>query len=67
MSRPGPDNPFTAHWNPSAADCCAYDRIIRVRNFNLAQCRQALALDDLQKTVRTALERRIRKLEKTAK
>lgn len=64
MSRPGPNNPFTCHWNPQCADGVVEDRLCRVKNFTLAQCRQALALDDLQKTVRLALERRVRKLER---
>lgn len=39
-------------------------RLRRVQTFSLAQCRRALSLPGLQKTVRTAVERRIRKLEK---
>ena len=44
--------------------CDAQDRITCVKEFNAAQCRAALALPDLQKTVRTAVERRLRALEK---
>lgn len=42
------------------------DRVRALRDFTLEQCRQALELQDLQKSVMTALERRIRKLEKEA-
>jgi len=41
-------------------------RLHTLQRFTVEQCRQALALPDLQKTVVTALERRIRKLEKEA-
>jgi len=37
-------------------------RLARVREFNLEQLQQALAVPDLQKTVKTAIARRIRKL-----
>lgn len=67
MSRK-PDNPFlnvcyNGRW---MGDCTSQDRIrIRsVRDFDIAQCRKALRLDDLQKTVITALERRVKQLEK---
>lgn len=43
------------------------DRVRALRDFTLEQCRQALELQDLQKSVMTALERRIRKLEKEAR
>ena len=42
----------------------ADDRLDALQNFNLDECLVALKLEGLQKTVRVALERRIRKLEK---
>jgi len=44
----------------------ADDRLRMVKDFDLEQCRAALALDGLQKTVRQAVERRMRKLERGA-
>lgn len=44
----------------------ATDRLHAVKSFNLEQCKAALELTDLQKTVRVAVERRMRKLEKEA-
>ena len=44
----------------------ADDRVKRVAEFDLDTCRAALQLEDLQATVRQALERRIRKLERAA-
>lgn len=43
----------------------ADERIARVREFTADQCRAALALPDLQKTVRAAIERRLKKLRGT--
>jgi hypothetical protein len=43
----------------------SYDRIRMVRDFTFYQCHVALQVDNLQKTVRTAINRRIRKLEKS--
>lgn len=43
----------------------AADRVRMVANFNRYQCRAACKLSGLQRTVRTALERRLRKLERT--
>lgn len=43
-------------------DVTAADRLLRVQRFSLEQCQAALELPSLQTTVRTALERRIRKL-----
>lgn len=40
------------------------DRLRVLKHFDAAQCRRALALTDLQITVRTALERRLRQLER---
>ena len=42
----------------------ADDRAHAARTFDLEECRRALKMPDLQKTVRTAIERRMRKLEK---
>lgn len=42
----------------------AHDRITCVKEFDLAKCRAALALPDLQKTVRVAVERRLRALQR---
>lgn len=44
------------------ADC----RLRALQDFTLEQCHAALELPVLQKTVRTALERRIRKLQQEA-
>ncbi len=44
--------------------CDAHDRITCVKEFDLAKCRAALALPDLQKTVRVAVERRLRALQR---
>ena len=45
-------------------DCGAEDRIGRVKGFDADQCRAALDVPGLQKTVRTAVERRLRALAK---
>lgn len=45
----------------------AVDRIERVKRFDADQCRAALTLPDLQKTVLAAIERRLRALEKAAR
>lgn len=44
----------------------ADDRVNRVADFDLQTCQAALALPGLQSTVRHAIERRIRKLERLA-
>lgn len=44
----------------------AAERVQRVAGFSRAQCLLALAKDDLQKTVRTAVERRLRQLDREA-
>lgn len=44
----------------------AASRLLRVQRFTAEQCQAALELDDLQKSVRTAIERRIRKLQREA-
>ena len=43
------------------------DRLARVAKFNAATCRRALRLKNLQKSVTTAIERRLRKLGKGKK
>lgn len=40
----------------------ADDRVRMIESFNIPQCEAALRLPDIQKTVRRALERRLRKL-----
>lgn len=48
-------------------DCFTMDaasRLDRVKNFTLPECRAALRVDGLQKAVRQAIERRIKKFEK---
>ena len=42
--------------------CDAQDRITCVKEFDADQCRAALTLPGLQKTVRIAIERRLRAL-----
>lgn len=44
----------------------ADDRVKRVVDFDLPTCKAALELPSLQSTVRQAIERRIRKLERLA-
>jgi hypothetical protein len=44
----------------------APDRLERVKNFTAEQCHAALELPNLQKTVRNAIERRLKQLEKPA-
>jgi len=44
----------------------AQGRLDAVKQFTAAECRAALKLTGLQKTVRLAVERRLRRLEKTA-
>lgn len=65
MKSQPPDNPFlnvcySGRW---MGDCTSADRIRRVREFNLDQCKRALNVENLQKTVITALERRVKQLE----
>ena len=45
-------------------DMDVQSRLDRVARFNVATCRRALRVYGLQKTVRTAIERRLRKLAK---
>ena len=63
------DHPFYSG-TYDGRDCfymTADDRVKRVAEFDLQTCRRALELADLQATVRGALERRVRKLERAAK
>lgn len=63
------DNPFYSGTH-DGCDCfyiTADDRVKRVAEFDLQTCRRALELAELQATVRGALERRVRKLERAAK
>ncbi|MGB3749411.1 MAG: hypothetical protein WA961_14525 [Rhodanobacter sp.] len=64
MSR-AEDHPFYAgsHQGHVFHHLCADDRLRAVRDFDAARCHAALRLPNLQKTVRTAIERRLRKLE----
>jgi len=51
-------------------DCYAQsvpDRLERVAHFDLNQCQQALQISPMQKSVITAIERRIRQLQREAK
>lgn len=62
-----------SHQNPfysgtyNGRDCfcmCADDRVQRVAEFDLVQCEAALQVSGLQSTVKQAIQRRIRKLER---
>jgi hypothetical protein len=61
-----PNNPFRYRMCGDVVQCYdASDRIDMVRTeFTPEQLRAALALSDLQVTVRTAIERRLRQIEK---
>lgn len=63
------DHPFySGTYNNRDCYCVtAEDRTKRVAEFDLETCRKALQLQDLQTTVRAALERRVRKLERDAR
>lgn len=56
-------NPFKNEFHGGYA-VDVQSRLDCVRQFDLVECRAALKLPDLQKTVRVAVERRIRKLHK---
>lgn len=60
-------NPFLTNIrNLKGERCAALDageRLRMVHEFDAAQCRAALKIEELQKTVRAAVERRLRKLE----
>lgn len=73
MSAPDPyrdereRNPFITHWTPDVGWVGYVDvknRLDMVKQFDIEECRKALRMRSLQKTVRTAVERRLRKLEK---
>lgn len=58
---------YTATYN--GIDCYATAtscRLLMLQRFDAEQCKAALEVEGLQKTVRTALERRLRKLAKGA-
>ncbi|MEX1120889.1 MAG: hypothetical protein WED82_02060 [Balneolales bacterium] len=61
------DNPFRTFYIGKnigyAAHKDARNRISCVQNFSLEDCKKALQMDDLQETVREAIQQRIRKLE----
>ncbi|PWG61729.1 hypothetical protein [Sediminicurvatus halobius] len=59
------ENPFiTGHFNGHpVGHTDAQSRIEAARRFDRAQCLAALEVPGLQKTVRNAVERRLRKLE----
>lgn len=61
------DHPFYArsYGGQAVFYVSSEDRIAAARQFDAATCRRALALDDLQRTVRAVLERRLRQLERT--
>lgn len=59
------ENPFRAA--TGGVWCTVEDRLHIARHFDASLCRAALALPDLQKTVRRAIELRLRKLERSAK
>jgi hypothetical protein len=60
--------PFAAHryGEDQTYDIAAEDRLYRVKTFDLAQCRAALKIPRLQKTVVAAILRRMKRLEKEA-
>lgn len=59
-------NPFAAtrYGNLQTYHMTVDDRIRAVRDFNAAQCRAALRLNDLQKTVERAVKARLRQIER---
>lgn len=63
------DHPFySGTYNGNDCYCMtAEDRVNRVSQLDLDTCRRALQLSGLQSTVRSALERRVRKLDRSAK
>lgn len=63
------ENPFRHPGIPSLGieytyTCDAESRLRMVKNFNIDQLKAVLALTDIQKQVRLAAERRLRKLER---
>ena len=63
------DHPFySGTYNDRDCYCMtADDRVKRVADFDLPTCQRALAIDGLQGTVKQAIERRMRKLERDAR
>lgn len=60
-----PANPFLCpEYGPNVQTIDAPGRLRKVKSFGVAELRQVLALPDVQKTVRQAAERRLKKLEK---
>lgn len=59
-----PGNPFAVASMPGCITAGVEDRLYRVKQFNAPEIRAALALPNLEKTVRLACERRLRKLAK---
>ena len=57
-------NPFASSVHPGSQWVDADSRLECVKEFSAEQCRAALKLPDLQKSVRLAIERRLRKLAK---
>jgi hypothetical protein len=60
------NHPFAVSPKSAWIHCDVESRLALVRTFNKEQCNAALALTDMQKTVRVACERRLRKLEKNS-
>lgn len=61
-------NPFFSGYfdDQPTFDMDVNSRLDRVKTFDQAQCERALEMEHLQKTVRTAVERRLRRLQKEA-
>lgn len=58
-------NPFLCEeYGPGVEELGAEARIRRVRDFSIGQCQEARKLPDLQRSVRVAIERRLRALAK---
>lgn len=68
MSNPSMTNPFMTKNDRGHVygAVCAEDRISMVKHFTQVQCRAALHVAGLQKTVATAIHRRLRLLEKAS-
>jgi len=62
------DHPFRAFQVNDTIGYCTYNdvasRLERVKTFTLEECRKAQDLDDLQETVKKAIDRRIRQLKR---
>ena len=61
-------NPFFAsrYFGHDSFYVDAESRLDKVKSFTAAECRAALKLTDLQKAVRLAIERRLKRLKETA-